>query len=112
MTYRQKQAAQQKLAQVRLAINYVLRKRAMAKQAAWWNPFTWGRSSAPATPPAPTTPAPAPTTPATPPLAPASPAVPASAVPPKRRRTPPPEEHKTRAWDSRNERYLREQGYL
>lgn len=34
MTYRQKQAATQKLAQVRMAINHVMRKRAMAKQAA------------------------------------------------------------------------------
>ena len=53
MNYKQKQQAMIKLAQVRLAINHVLRKRAMAKQANWpwwWSPEnhtpagvrTWG----------------------------------------------------------------------
>lgn len=35
MDYRQKKAAMQKLAQVRLAINHVLRQRALQKEAAW-----------------------------------------------------------------------------
>ena len=39
MNYKQKQQAMIKLAQVRLAINHVLRKRAMAKQANW--PWWW-----------------------------------------------------------------------
>lgn len=50
MNIKQKQQAMIKLAQVRLAINHVLRKRAMAKQGSWlskWWEGLWNRFSQP-----------------------------------------------------------------